>query len=196
MSRVLIELMERVARLEQRLASVAVHGPVHEVDTKRQMARVRLGGSEQEPYLSPWVPYGQQAGKLKIHTPPTKGQNMTAFSPTGDPSQAVLLPFTWNNQFKTPSDKQDENVVTYGGWRLTLDDNQLVATKGGTTLRLTGEDARVKASKVVVESPDVHLGADGGKRVARIGDRVQVGAGSSAGMWPIVEGSGKVRAAD
>jgi phage baseplate assembly protein V len=50
----------------------------------------------------------------------------------------------------------------------------------------------VKSPKVLVDSDDVHLGGENGERVARVGDRVQVGSGSSAGLWPIVEGSSKV----
>jgi phage baseplate assembly protein V len=49
-------------------------------------------------------------------------------------------------------------------------------------------------TKVVVDSPDIHLGGEGGAPVARVGDRVNVSAGSSAGMWPIAEGASKVRA--
>lgn len=49
-------------------------------------------------------------------------------------------------------------------------------------------------TKVVVDCPDVRLGGDGGAKVARIGDQVNVGSGSSAGMWPIVEGADNVSA--
>ena len=53
----------------------------------------------------------------------------------------------------------------------------------------------VAAPKVVVKSANVQLGADGGPAVARVGDMVNVGSGSSAGQWPIVSGSAKVSAA-
>lgn len=66
----------------------------------------------------------------------------------------------------------------------------------GQEVRITRGHIEVKAPKVVVLSDDVHLGAEGGPKVARIGDRVQVDTGSSAGMWPIVEGSSKVQAAN
>lgn len=65
----------------------------------------------------------------------------------------------------------------------------------GQKIVLHRDRIEVTAPKVVVTSPDVHLGAEGGARVARIGDRVNVGAGSSAGLWPIEEGSSTVRAA-
>lgn len=64
----------------------------------------------------------------------------------------------------------------------------------GQKIVLHRDHIRVTADKVVVESPDIHLGGEGGQKIARVGDQVQVGAGSSAGLWPIVEGSDKVRA--
>lgn len=107
------ELLERITMLENRLANTAIHGPVHEVDTKKQLARIRLGGDDDNPYLSPWVPYSQSAGAYKKHQPPSKGQNMTIFSPSGDPEQGMLLPFTWSDSNTSPSDSPDENVETF-----------------------------------------------------------------------------------
>lgn len=153
MIEVMTELMERIVRLEQRLSNVATHGPVHEVDTKKKMARLRLGGTDAEPYLSPWVPYGQWAGKLKIHTPPTKGQNMTLFAPTGDPQQGALMPMTWNNEFGSPSEKEDENVMTYGNAKVEVRGDEIVVTVpkfllkcGGSTFELTGGGLKMVAS--------------------------------------------------
>lgn len=65
----------------------------------------------------------------------------------------------------------------------------------GQKITLYRDRIEAEAPKVVVLSDDVHLGAEGGPKVARIGDRVQVSSGSSAGLWPIVEGSDKVAAA-
>ncbi len=65
----------------------------------------------------------------------------------------------------------------------------------GQKVVLYQDRIEVEAPKVVIKSDDVHLGAEGGQRVARIGDRVNVGSGSSAGLWPIEEGSSKVSSA-
>ncbi len=62
----------------------------------------------------------------------------------------------------------------------------------GQKIEILRDKIRLTAPKVVIDSADVHLGSEGGPRVARIGDRVNVGSGSSAGLWPIEEGSGKV----
>jgi phage baseplate assembly protein V len=54
-------------------------------------------------------------------------------------------------------------------------------------------DVEVTADTVVVDAPSIDLGGEGGPPVARIGDMVQVGAGSSAGTWPIISGSSITR---
>ena len=63
----------------------------------------------------------------------------------------------------------------------------------GQFIILKRDHIRVKSPKVVVESDDISFGGEGGAKVARIGDRVNVGSGSSSGLWPIVEGSDKVK---
>jgi len=65
----------------------------------------------------------------------------------------------------------------------------------GQKIVLYRDRIEVEAPKVVVKSASVQLGADGGPAVARVGDMVNVGSGSSAGQWPIVSGSAKVAAA-
>lgn len=50
-------------------------------------------------------------------------------------------------------------------------------------------EVKITAPKVIVESDDVQLGAEGGEKVARIGDDVDLGTGK------IISGSEKVKAA-
>lgn len=54
---------------------------------------------------------------------------------------------------------------------------------------VSDNEVKVTAPKVIVESDDVHLGAEGGQKVARIGDDVNLATGK------IISGSNKVRAA-
>ena len=62
MSAEILELLTRIAELERKLDSLFRHGPVHErkkIDG-RWFVRLRIGGTEQEPFLSPWIPYSSQ----------------------------------------------------------------------------------------------------------------------------------------
>ncbi len=77
-----------------------------------------------------------------------------------------------------------------------FDDLDNMVKLGRDAIEITGTMAvHVTAPEVTVTSDNITLGEAGGAKVARVGDRVNVGAGSSQGLWPIVEGSDKVSAA-
>lgn len=130
-----IKLQERVDDLERRFASSIRSGTVDSVDAKAGTVRLNIGqDSDGNKMLSPSIPYSQFAGALKVHSPPSAGQQMTMFSPSGDPRQASAVPMTWSNQNASPSSKGDENVITYGGFRITLDNGKLNVTKGAVSV--------------------------------------------------------------
>lgn len=150
--REIVEIVSRLAELERRVATMVRHGTVEAVDPEKQRVRLRIGGTDEKPFLGPWVPYAQIAGALKVHTPPSTGQQMTLLSPTGDPRQAIALPMTWSNQNASPSDKGDEHVLTFGDCRIELRGNELVVKVPrilveceGSTFELTGSGLRMEA---------------------------------------------------
>ena len=107
-------LVMRSADIERRLDNSVRHGKVTDVDTKKQRFRMEVAKQDGKPVKSPWMPYGQTAGDYKHHRPPTKGQQMTLFAPNGEMRQAIALPMTWSDKNKSPSEKEDEHVTTYG----------------------------------------------------------------------------------
>jgi phage baseplate assembly protein V len=162
--REVVELAARIAELERRFSGVMRHGTVEEVDAGRQRVRLNFGKDvEGKPFLSPWVPYAQISGALKVHTPPSKGQQFTALSPNGDWQQAVALPMTWSDQNKSPSSKGDENVLTYGNVTVTLKDGLCEVVVGAATLKLTSAAVTVKVGGVNVEVSDAGVAITGGK---------------------------------
>lgn len=71
-----------------------------------------------------------------------------------------------------------------------FDDLGQMVKLGRERIEIVSEnEVKVIAPKAIVESDDVHLGAEGGAKVARIGDDVDLGTGK------IISGSDKVRAA-
>lgn len=135
--RELVELLNRVNELERRVSGLMRHGTVHEVDPAKQVMRLRLGDDVKgQPFLSPWIPYAQIAGALKVHTPPSVGQQYTAMSPTGDWQQAVGVPLTWSNDNPSPSDKGDEHVLTFGQVKVTIKEQLLQIEVGSTKWEL------------------------------------------------------------
>jgi phage baseplate assembly protein V len=145
-------------------------GPVAEVDRAGHRVRIRIGGDNDRPLLSPWVRYGQIAGALKVHTPPTIGQQMHLFSPSGDPRLGIALPLGWSNSAPAP-DNGDHPVVTFGQVRVDVTEDGLTITVGETVVSLTPDAMTVerggtlfriddeilaKASKITTDGP-THL---------------------------------------
>ena len=146
--RELVELAARITDMERRMASVMRHGTVAEVDAERQRVRLNFGpahGGNGE-FLSPWMPYAQFSGALRVHTPPTIGQQLTAMSPTGDFQQAVAVPLTHHAGNPSPSSAGDENVITYGNVRITLADDLVRVDVGGSILKMTSAEINLETN--------------------------------------------------
>jgi phage baseplate assembly protein V len=141
-------LLRDVADLKRRLDTTVRHGTVTDVDAKKQRVRLSIGGTEDKPHKSPWVPYGQIAGALKVHTPPSVGQQMTLFAPTGDFRQSVALPFTWSDDNKSPSDKPDEHVLTFENVTVTIKKDSLKVTVGDASIEITKDSILAIAKEV------------------------------------------------
>lgn len=140
--REIVELVARVTDLERRVAGVMRHGKVAEVDPGRQRMRLDFGPTHggQGRFLSPWLPYAQFSGALRVHTPPTVGQQFAVMSPSGDFQQAVAVPLTHHAGNPSPSTAGDENVITYGNVRMTLADDLVHVDVGGSLLKMTAAE--------------------------------------------------------
>ena len=162
--REVVELAARIAELERRFSGVMRHGTVEEIDAGKQRVRLNFGKDvEGKPFLSPWVPYAQIAGALKVHTPPSKGQQFTALSPNGDWQQAVALPMTWSDHNKSPSSNGDENVLTYGNITATIKDDLCEVVAGAATLRVTSAAVTIRVGGVILEVSGSGVAITGGK---------------------------------
>jgi phage baseplate assembly protein gpV len=183
-ARELRTLRRQLIQTNGRLARMVLPGKVKpgSQDMDNRTVRLVLGTDEDgSEILSPPVRWPEPgAGRLQVHSVPADNEQMDLQSPSGTigtTSKAIWA--TYDEDNPPPSQEADEAVVTFGE----------------STVRLKADEARVKSPKVVVESNDVHLSGEDGQKVARVGDRVEVKKGSSKGLWPIVEGSSKVRAA-
>ncbi len=133
---IIARMERRIVDLEQRFDKVVRHGAVTDIDEKSHRVRLRIGGTDEKPLKSPWVPYGQIAGALKLHSMPSEGQTMTLLCPTGDFRQAVAIPLTWSDQNKSPSDKKGEHVLTFENVTVTLKKDSLKFAVGDASLEL------------------------------------------------------------
>jgi phage baseplate assembly protein gpV len=174
------DLYVRMAELERRNRNRRRKGTIAEVSDDKSKYRVKLSEQDGKPYLTPWIKARTlAAGGVKVDVLYSVGEQVDVVSENGDLTDAQI-------DFSTYSDDNArENSDT--PFHIKIGDTVIEASAG---------QAKVTSPKVIVESANVQLGGDGGKQVARIGDKVHVASGSSAGMWPIVEGSEKVFAVD
>lgn len=174
------DIYRRLAEAERRARNRKRTGTITEVDNAKGLARVEISKTDGTAFVSPWLPWKEiAAGGIKSHIPPTVGEQVDVVSENGDLTDAVI-------DMSTPS---NQNARPHGG-------PGAVITKGSVRVQIDDDLCHVTTPKVIVESPSVQLGDDGGPAVARIGDMVHVTYGSSEGLHPIVEGSGRVFAAD
>ena len=87
--------------------------------------------------LSPWVPYKQTAGALKLHNPPSVGQTMAIRSDSGDIEQGVAEAFHWSDANPANSTDGEAHKLTFGDVTVDLISGGLKVTVGGTTFDLT-----------------------------------------------------------
>lgn len=131
------EIVARLAELERRVFGMMRHGTVAQVDAGKGLVRIKAGEGPDGDFLGPWVPYAQTAGGLKVHTPPTVGQQMTMMAPGGDWRQGVAIPFTWSDNEAAPSGAADENVLTYGDATIRLKGGSLEVVFGSVTFKVS-----------------------------------------------------------
>lgn len=183
--RELSELVARVAELERRVSGTMRHGRVAEVNPDEAWVRLDFGpATGGGRFLSPKLPYAQTAGALKLHNPPSVGQQMTTFSPSGDWQQAVALPMTWSNQNQSPNSSGEEHELTFGqadfllkkdslslkvgGSEILIETDKITLTIGGSKITMDDGTVTIKSDKVVTDGP-THLD-NGGKKLHRVGD--------------------------
>lgn len=170
------ELAARISQLEHRLANLIVPGRVTDVDADAKRVRMEIGTPD-APCKSPWVRYGQIAGKLKVHTLPTVGQQMTLFNASGDLEQGLAMPLGWSNDNAAPGD-DDKPVVTFGSVRVEIEDEAVVVDIGDFSLRAAADGLTVSIGGKVftVKADEIRTS---GKTVLNDGTREVVFKGST-----------------
>lgn len=109
-----------------------------------------------------------------------------------DLTDAIAIPGLYTTKDNlTPNPEDVELKYTDSSIRLTKDGDVIVATEGALTVTTAKDititcdgDVNLKAGVVNVAASEVNLG-EGGKPIARVGDKVlvEVKSGSSVGFW-------------
>ncbi len=177
--------------LSRRLANIIRLGSIQEIDYQRALATVKIG--ELETDWLPWIT--ANSGNNKNWNPIELDQQVVVLSPTGELDQGIILPSLYKNNAPENSPVtqsiyfQDGSRISFNRATGSLD----LSLKGNATIKVAGS-AQIEATSIVLNGT-TDLGGVGGASVARVGDKVKIDSGSSAGEWPIISGSSKVKAA-
>ena len=188
-----------LADLTKRLSNIIRIGTIFEINYQTAKARVKIG--ELETDFLPWA--NSNSGSNNIWNPPEIDEQVVILSPSGDLSQAIILPSLYKNN----ASNSDQNIksITYqdgskisfnvssGTFDLDLKGDVIIKVVGNANIE--GDNINITASSNITLDGNVDLGGSGGQPIARIGDKVEITGGSSAGQWPIISGSSKVKSA-
>ena len=188
-----------LADLTKRLSNIIRIGTIFEINYQTAKARVKIG--ELETDFLPWA--NCNSGSNNIWNQPEIDEQVVILSPSGDLSQAIILPSLYKNN----ASNSDQNIksITYqdgskisfnvssGTLDLDLKGDVIIKVVGNANIE--GDNINITASSNITLDGNVDLGGSGGQPIARIGDKVEITGGSSAGQWPIISGSSKVKSA-
>jgi phage baseplate assembly protein V len=177
--------------LGRRLANIIRLGQIFEIDYEVAKARVKIGDLETD-----WLPWiASNSGANNSWNPPEIDEQVMILSPGGELNQGVILPSLYRDN-ATENSGTVKSIVFADGSKVLFDSesgNLDLDIKGNATIKVAG-DAQIESPNITLKG-NVDLGDIGGNPVARVGDKVQIDSGSSAGQWPIISGSSKVKAA-
>lgn len=192
----LADLVRRTQAATARTMRVAMPARVVDYDSARSMVRVRIdqdepdgaGGAISQPIVN----------EVPVSWPRSGGAWMTFPISAGDTGLVVFADRdigAWVTDGARGLPESDRlhahnDAIFIPGIRpggVVADASAVEIGLGGATIRIEpGGIVRITASQVFIDAPLVE--ADGSP-VSRIGDNVLVGGGSSAGLWPLVEGA-------
>jgi len=155
-------VLAQIADLRRQMSEQTQHGTVHEV--KGTKLRMVLGKDKDgKEILSPWLNTGNMRGGAREQRFYKKGQNLSIFSPGGDISQGMIMPYAPNEKFKTPehADGSGQDEESY-----QQDDYRGKQTKEGHDHWLQPEEEEKKEGQ---QSGGQGGGGGGGKKEQKKG---------------------------
>ena len=160
-----------IAELNNKVNNLIQIGTISEVKEDKALARVDLMGR-----VSDFLPVLSQSNEFKKHFIPARvGEQVVVLSPFGEASGGVILRGVFNKSLKEPQASKSKEVLEYeDGTKISYDTqakelkveaSDKITIIAGGDVNITCSNATLKADKVLVDSPSVDLGGNGGKGV-------------------------------
>jgi phage baseplate assembly protein gpV len=126
------EVIYRLEELERRQANVMRMATITQVDAAKGLVRVDAGGVP-----TPFLPWTEHAGDIRSWVPPSVGQQVILFSPSGELGQGWVMRGGFSNAHPQPH-------AQGGAVKLKIGDTEIEASGDvvkihATAIELTGE---------------------------------------------------------
>ncbi|MCB1520672.1 MAG: phage baseplate assembly protein V [Hyphomicrobiaceae bacterium] len=115
------DLLRRIPEIERRLRNMVRYAKVEEIDAAKGLVKlIDEGEGDNQTIKTDWIPWAEVGGGIKTWRPPTKGQRMMMFSPSGQLHDAIAVSAAFSNENTQPSNKGDEIKETIGSSSVTV----------------------------------------------------------------------------
>jgi len=178
------DINKLLAGVELKMGMAISRGVVNLVNDSRKMQEMQITALSGEPLdeVERFQNYG-------LTSYPKAGAEAIVLSVNGHRSHAVAVAVDDKRYRLTGGQAGEVFLHDDQGQKIALYRDRIEVEAPKVVIKST--EARVESTTVVIQSDDVSLGATGGEKVARIGDKVLVGGVEGV----IIEGSDKVTCA-
>ena len=140
------------AQLSRMMENLIRLGKIEEIDLSGKCCRVRTGK-----LLTNWLPWiSPRAGTTRTWDPPTVGEQVMVFSPSGELAAGVVLTGIFSNAHPAPSSSAAEHVTEYPDGAI-IGYNHITGALTATGLQAALVQAAVQ---VTLDCPSVHFTGD------------------------------------
>ncbi len=137
------------AQLSRMIENLIRIGTIEEIDLSAAKCRIRSGK-----LLTNWLPWvTHRAGSTRTWNPPTVGEQVVLFSPSGEPAAGIALTGLFSAANQEPSNSANEHLTVYpDGARVNYNHATGAITVTGV------KTALIKAAtQVTIDCPDTHV---------------------------------------
>jgi len=160
LTRELRSIYKSIDDMGRRLAASHMTGKVAEIDGNRIRVELLPEGANGQPFLSPWVQAQEAAGGTATHFPWAVGDPVRLFSPQGELGpQSIAIRDSYTDGAPAPTDDEQELVVTYGGGTIRMKDGEMRLSADAIWLE---GDIRIKGAVAIEGGGLTHNGKNVG----------------------------------
>ncbi len=143
----------QLSELKRRLCNMIQVGQIHEVDTQKALAKVRLGD-----IITHWLPWvAGRAGSVRHWSPLEANEQVVVLAPFGELNQGIILGSLYQNTAPAPDTQAQRHTIAWDdGLKIKYDQtNHKLNIQNAETLNITvSGQANIQAKDITLEASE------------------------------------------